>query len=416
MSFRPHALVSTALALALAMPPIGVPTFAQDKDTPPAQEKTPQAPEKPGAKAETPPEKSEEATQLTDRLSLRIGPAYTMIRAKSRSSSLYRDPQNGQKLTLVNWQRFDPSSGAGLVVDASYEVSKNWYFLASLMTTSLGTGDFTDDRLVDKSGGPGDQTLVTFESTHEADQKNWSIGGARRVFPTKRYKDSKLYADALFMISQSETDYTFQAGEITRDPFNASAFNPALGFDPRGRSDASFNFKYTSLQAGVRMGGAVNDKFSLEGTFLPMWFGRYRGEANLGPHGTALDHPLGINHAKSRAAIIANDLFAPVVDVTQKSNRVRGLTVGLNSNIMVKDWLTLDVGFDRTFTRSIGGTEVRKYTEQDVAGCPSPGPADPNDPNNGLLAPAHCSTTHGDLVTTTVVTDTFYVMGHFHLY
>ncbi|HXI02261.1 MAG TPA: hypothetical protein VNI57_03710 [Candidatus Saccharimonadales bacterium] len=411
MSFRPHALVSTALALALAMPPIGVPTFAQDKDTPPAQEK---APEKTDAK-ETPPEKTEEAPQLTDRLTLRIGPAYTMLHAKSRSSSLFRDPQTGQKIALINYERFDASSGASLVADASYEVSKNWFVLASLMTTSLGTGDFTDSRLIDKPRGPGDETLVDFASTHESDQTNWSIGGARRVFPTKRYKDSKLYADAMLIIGQSETDYTFHAGEVTKDPFNAPAFNPALGFDPRGRSDASFNFKYTSLQAGVRMGGTITDKFSLEGTFLPTWFGRYRGEANLGPHGTALKHSPGITHTRSRAAIVANDLFAPVVDVTQESNRIRGLTVGLNSYFIVKDWLTVDVGFGRTFTRSIGGNEVRDYSNDAVAGCPSPGPVDPNDPN-GLQLTGHCPKTSGDLVNATVVTDTFYVMGHFHLY
>lgn len=415
MSLRPHSLLCTALILALAMPPVGIQPLAQEDD--------PAAPANQDPAAEEPQEDEtgEDVMLLTDRLTLRVGPAGVHTRASTRSDSLFRDSQTGEKVTQVNNIRFQGASGAGFVADAWYEAGKGWYVIGSLASASLGSGDYTDSRSFASRGGPGDKEYVRWGAEHTSSYLEWAIGGARRVFPTKRYKDSSLYVDAILLFGGTEADYSFDNGRTLNNPFDAPAFNPSFGFDPRGIESASFDMSFRTLMAGVRFGGELGERFSLEGEFLPTWFGRYEGTADLGRHGTALAHTPGVAHNRidnpkgaGLGVITQFDLFSPTVEIEQDSSRARGLKVGLNSYVILFDWLTLDFGFERNYLRSVGGTESRIYSDEDIAGCPQPVATDPNG-NPVTLAP-NCGNDRGDLLTSRITSDTIYVMGRFHLY
>ncbi len=420
MSLRPQSLLSTALILLLATPVAG--GAAQEKSGEQTEEQEVPQGGTPAGEAEKPKEPSDAAVVLSDRLTVRGGPSLMLMKANLRGDGDYRDPQFGEHLTTVNEVDFDSASGGGLIADAWYEIRKNWYIIGTVAFASFGQEDYTDSRKFSNRGGPGDTEFVSFSSQHEAELLDWAIGGARRVFPTKRYKDSRMYVDAIVLVGGTDASYTFESGELLSDPFAAPAFNPALGFDPRGEDSASYDLEYQTFKAGVRFGGRLGERFSLEGHFLPVWGGHFDATADLGAHGTTFTHPPGTSHdaigdptGTGADEVIQNDLFAPSVAVEQNSSRVRGMNVGINSVLVLNEWLSIDFGYSRSMTRSVGGKESRIYSDEDVAGCPSPGPVDPTDPNLGFLPPK-CADDHGDLLKGSLVADSIYVMGRFRLY
>ncbi len=420
MSLRPESLLSTALILLLATPVAG--RAAQEKSGEQAQEKEAPQGGTAAGEAEKPKEPSAAAVELSDRLTVRGGPSMMLIRANLRGDGEYRDPQFGEHVTTVNEVNFDSAAGGGFIADAWYEIRKNWYLIGSVAFASFGQEDYTDSRKFSNRGGPGEVEFASFGSQHESELLDWAIGGARRVFPTKRYKDSRMYVDAIVLLGETDASYAFESGAILSDPYAAPAFNPALGFDPRGQDSASYDLEYQTFKAGVRFGGRLGERLSLEGHFLPIWGGHFDATADLGAHGTTMTHPPGTSHlpigdphGTGLNEVVQNDLFAPSLDVEQSSSRVSGLSVGINSMLVIKEWLSIDFGYARSFQRSVGGKETRIYSDEDVAGCPSPGPVDPTDPNLGFLPPK-CADDHGDLLKGSLVTDSIYVMGRFRLY
>lgn len=423
MSLRPHSLLCTALILVLATPPLGHHPLAQEgaQADSPSEDPAPEEPQDSDADAE---QAAEDAVQLTDRLALRIGPASRYMRGSSRSDSVFFDPQTAEKLTQVNNLNLQGSWGGGLLADASYQITKRDYIFGELAVSSQGTGDFTDSRMFSSRGGPGETEYVRFGGTeHESDYLEWAIGASFRVFPTKRYKNSKMYIDAIVSLGKTEVEYTFDNGKVLNNPFDAPALNPSLGFDPRGVEPASYDMEFSHLFHGIRYGGQLTDRFSLEGEFLYSYFGRYDGNADLGVHGTALAHTPGgagvhrrVDEPQGRGLgeITGFDLHAPSVRVEQSSSRTRGLKVGLNSYVVLTEWLTLDFGIERSILRSIGGKESRIYSDEDIADCPQSAFTDPNGVIQTL--PPSCGNDRGDLVSAKLISDTVYVMGRFHLY
>ncbi len=420
MFWRPNALLITSIVLVLATPAVGPAARAQSQEQGEEQQTPEPAPE--GEAEEKPGEPAEGAAPITDRLTLRAGPTVMLIRAGSRSDSVYRDTQTGEHTTTVNEVSFDTSTGSGFSLDGWYEVRKNWYVIGSVAITTFGQADYTDSRGFSRLGGPGETELVSFGAQHESELLDWAIGGARRVFPTKRYKDSRMYVDAILLLGGTDASFTFESGEVLSDPFSAPAYNPGLGFDPRGLDSSNWDLEYQTLRAGARFGGRIGERIALEGHFLPTWFGRFDGAAELGSHGSALAHPPGTMHdpigdpsSSGFNEVVQNDLFAPTVEVEQDSTRVSGLSVGLNSVLTLNDWLSIDFGYVRNFSRSVGGSEKRIYSDEDLAGCPSPGPVDPLDPTLGFKPPK-CADDEGDLLEGSLVADSVYVMGRFRLY
>ena len=402
MPLRSHPLPGTALILALGTLMAGLQPMAQEQDpaAPPAQEPAVETPAKP----EESPEAEKEKVILTDRLTLRAGFGGMSMRSSNRSDSRYKDGQTSDNITQVNEMNFDSSVGAVFVADVWYEIGKGWYIIGSLTTGGLGSADYTDSRQFSNLGGPGETEFVRFGAEHESDYLDWAIGGARRFFPTKRYKDSKLYLDAVLLFTTTEAEYSFDAGEVLKDPFHTPAFNPSFGYDPFGRDSATLNMDYHTLIAGIRFGGQVSERFSLEGHFLPVWFGSYEGEATIPFHGTPLVHggihksvndPTGAGFGE----ITDNDVFAPTLDLTQDSSSAKGLRVGISSYVTVNTWLTLDFGYQRNFIRSVGGEETRHYSDEALAGCPS----------------QNCPVDRGDLLQGSLVGDSIFVMGRFRL-
>jgi hypothetical protein len=257
--------------------------------------------------------------------------------------------------------------------------------------------------------------MAVFSSEHDADYLEWSLGGARRVFPNKRFKDSRMYLDLILLFSGTSAEYAFDAGELTENPFNPDTLNPAFGFDPLGRAPANYDLDYTLLLTGVRFGGHINDRFSLEGTFTPVFLGRCEGTADFGPHGTTFGHTPGGGGlhrpvfsspgADPNGGVVEADLRVPEMQVEQESNRVSGLKVGLNTYVNIKDWLTLDFGYYRNFVRSVGGKETRRFSEHALANCP---------PN--FSGQPKCRTDRGNLLNASLVSDVVYVLGRFQLY
>lgn len=431
MSLRPAVVLLTSITLALILVvPASTPRAQETtppEDQPATPAETPATPEE--APPVPPPDPSAYASWLQDRIMVRGGYGAMIVRGSSRGTTIREEtqvePLSVEQIQNVN---FDSTTEFGYMLDFSYRIGRRWFVTGDFFITSGKDETYTDTRDIGNIDDTGDFLLARFESDYESDYTEWSIGGAFRAFPFKPHDDPRFFVDALLQFRKAEANYTFNSGEMIANPFSPTAFSEPR-FDPMGRDQASFDMEHEALQAGVRLGWNLSQRFTLDFLFLPTIFGRYEGTADLQGHGIVFEHAQGTAHTDpvfhtpncdsddppsagtpACAGLVDGDLRNPTLVVDQDSNRGSGLRLDMNLDIKFTEMFSLSVGYHRQDFRSVGGEHEKTFGDDSGAGCQDP---NPRVVNGVIVEVPRCIDEVGDLGQASITTQSFYVAGRF---
>jgi len=335
--------------------------------------------------------------RLSDRLTLTAGPAVFSMRGRGKGTTRPRQtdfqvrsaPKSDLFLPLQQTTdlRFESATGEAFTLGASFQVSPRLMATADVVTSQTGSTSLFDNRRLAEFNRPGDFTLAEFQSTADAEYFEWNVGGALRAFPgKKRGEGSRAHVLVLMRYQKAAARYRFDAGRLTDNPFDPNTLS-APQFDAFGSSPANYALDYEALLGGVRIGGRISKRFSVEGMLAPILFARYEGRADLGLHGLLFVHGQrsSLVHLDPRfhvpncnstdtnpnnnCGLVDTELQVLPVKVEQKSNRARGLALDLNMDINLTENFGVLVGYHRQDYRSVGGTEKRLFAGDAFAGC-----------------------------------------------
>jgi len=419
MSLRAALTLATALTLVLALSS-GLSASRAQEETPPAppEESAPEALE-PAEEVETVPDEPAKHW-FGERLEVRTGVSAFHLRGRV-SGTTHREETQVQPLRIeqINQLHFDGTTGAAWTLDLRFKLGRRWFVTADVITSSLPSEGFTDDRLIAKIGGTGDFTLARFEADHEADYLEWSIGGAFRAWPRKPTSDPTFYVDAILQFRKADNDYLFRVGEMTANPFEPPAFFLPR-FDPYGMAWGTYEMGFERLLIGARLGWKIAERWTLEAMIAPTLMAKFDGTADLGGHGIAFEHKQGSAHTQpvfhvyncdsddndpttpDCAGLVDGDLLNPSLMVQQESDDGAGIDLGLNVDYFFSDLFGLSFGYKYQHYRSKGGSEERIFGDDVAAGCPLSPTAGPA-----------CTDEEGDLGKAAIVTHALYVFGKF---
>jgi hypothetical protein len=434
MSARPGHLTASILTTALVLLS-GLSSSLAQEQTPPAGE-----PEEPG-QAEGTTLDDKVSAWLEQRLSVRAGAgAFNLAASVKGATDYFEFPPNQpgpQRVEQVNVLDLGRSTGAAYTLDFWLRLGKRWFVTADVTATSSPDEKIVDSRNIGSFGATGDFTMAEFESEGGSDFLEWSIGGAFRAFPLKKTEDPRIWVDVMLQYRKADAEYAFQGGEISANPFDASVFKTPR-FDPFGRFPASYDMEFQTLSAGLRLGTKISERFALDLTVLPVWFGRFEGIGDLGDHGLSFAHRGDTVHTSpifntpncddddpaqigtpACTGLVDGDLLNPSLTVEHDSNRGAGLRLDLNIDVRLTKLFGIAFGYHRQDYRSIGGEEKRLFGNEERAQCPDVPVLDEDgniifDPITGQpLAIATCPDEIGDLSKAAIVTQSFYVFGRF---
>src|SRR6266850_2860017 len=165
----------------------------------------------------------------------------------------------------------------------------------------------------------------------------------------------------------TSADYGFEAGELTRNPFDPNAISDPV-FQAESNRSASYDLDFLNLGGGFRIGAEISKRFSTEVAFRVYVLGRYDGTGDLGNHGLVFIHSFQHNdpafHVPGCGGVVPCglvdvDLQTRDLQVEQASSRSRGLDASVSFDYRITDWFGVAAGLHRSFVRSVGGEEKR---------------------------------------------------------